>query len=90
MLTSSKIKAAHHGNGYGSGDREGDGSGNGFGEGCQRLHDEELLAAPSAQRILLVRVGAQRLRNCPENGVTGCVSISVVDRFEVIDIQHHD
>jgi hypothetical protein len=66
----------------------GDGDG---GDGIGLIeHDQEFLAAPAGDDVVLAHHVAKPLREADQNRVAALVSVGVVDRFEMVDVGQQD
>ena len=52
--------------------------------------DGELIAAETTDRVTIATHGPESLGDLDEDLVAGAVADGVVDRLEVIDVEHHD
>ncbi len=55
-----------------------------------RQHDEELLAAVAHEQVAGADRAAQPARDLGEHDVADAVAVLIVDRLEVIDVDHRD
>lgn len=55
-----------------------------------RQDDQKLLPAPAAEDVVGADTVSDPVRDFAQNGVADIVSVGVVDRFEMVDIEHDD